>query len=129
MLTRKLVLASSIALIATGAFADSGDVNINDWANQSSTITREQVKQEMREAYARGDRDCGERGYVAAETPSTPRSRAEVVAELREAQRLGLLSVGEGNAPTATPEQERMIAEAGKQAADQFAKASGDVEG
>lgn len=46
------------------------------------------------------------------------KSRAQVIAELREAQRLGLLNVGEGDAPVATPEQERLIADAGRRAAE-----------
>jgi hypothetical protein len=128
MFTSKFVLAASLTLAATGAFADSGDLHINDWSTFSSTITREQVKQEMQDAYARGDRDYGERGYVVAENPST-RSRAEVRAELREAQRLGLISVGEGDLPFATAEQERLISKAGHDAAEQFAMSSGNVEG
>lgn len=127
MLNAKLVVAASLALATAGAFADPGDVSINDWSTFSSTVTREQVEQEMRDAYARGDRDGGERGYLVAEVSSS-RSRAEVVAELREAQRLGLLSVGEGDAPIATAEQEQLIAKAGHDAAEKFAK-SGDQEG
>ena len=93
MLTSKFVLATSLVLATTGAFADSGDTSINDWATISSTVTREQVK-----------------------------------AELREATRLGLVCVGEGNIPIGTAEQERMIAKAGQDAAKQFAK-SDDAEG
>jgi hypothetical protein len=126
MFPSKLVVAS-LALAVTGAFANSGDLHINDWPSSSSTITREQVRQEMLDAYARGDRDYGERGYVVAETQPS-RSRAEVVAELREATRLGLVSVGEGDVPVATAEQEQLIAKAGHDAAEQFAK-SEDIEG
>ena len=93
MLTSKFVLATSLVIATTGAFADSGDTHINDWATFSSTVTREQVK-----------------------------------AELREATRLGLVCVGEGNIPIATAEQEQMIAKAGQDAAKQFAK-SDDAEG
>jgi hypothetical protein len=126
MFPSKLVVAS-LALAVTGAFANSGDLHINDWPSSSSTITREQVRQEMLDAYARGDRDYGERGYVVAETQPS-RSRAEIVAELREATRLGLVSVGEGDVPVATAEQEQLIAKAGHDAAEQFAK-SEDIEG
>jgi hypothetical protein len=129
MLKSKLVVAASFVLATTSAFADSGDLHINDWSTFSSTVTREQVKQEMKDAYARGDRDYGERGYVFADSASTPRSRAEVLAELREAQRLGLVSIGEGDMPIATAEQERMIVKAGRDAAEQFAKSAGDLEG
>jgi len=127
MLKSKLVLAASLAFAVTGAFADASDPHINDWSTFGST-TYEQVKQEMRDAYARGDRDMGEAGYFVAQSPSTTRSRAEVLAELREATRLGLISVGESDPPIATAEQERLIAKAGHDAAEQFAK-SADVEG
>lgn len=123
----KSVLFASLALAMTSAFADSGDTHINDWTSSGSTVTREQVRQEMLDAYARGDRDFGERGYVVAETQPS-RSRAEVQAELREATRLGLVSVGESDAPVATAEQENLIAKAGHDAAEQFAR-SDDVEG
>lgn len=53
--------------------------------------------------------------FVAPRSGST--TRAQVVAELREAQRLGLVSVGgEGDIPTATPQQRQMIALAGLRA-------------
>ena len=129
MLKSKIVLAASLVLVTTGVFADESDPHINDWSTFSSTVTSEQVKQDMRDAYARGDRDMGEVGYVAAQSPSKERSRAEVLAELREATRLGLTSFGEGDPPIATAEQERLIAKAGHDAAEQFAKSADDVEG
>ena len=89
MQTSKFVLAASLMLAAAGAFADSGDKSVNDWFPFNSTVTREQVK-----------------------------------AELREAQRLGLMTVGEGSTPTATAEQERLIAKAGKDAVERFAKST-----
>jgi hypothetical protein len=119
MLTSKLVLATSLALAVTGAIADSGDLNINDWSNGGSAVSHEQFMQ--------GESNVGERGYVFAQDSSPERSRAEVVAELREAQKLGLISVGESDAPIATAEQEALIAKAGHDA-EQYAK-SGDVEG
>jgi hypothetical protein len=127
MFPSNIVLVASLALSATGAFADSGDLLINDWPSSGSAVTREQVHQEMIDAYARGDRDFGERGYVVAESQPS-RSRAEVQAELREATRLGLISVGESDAPVATAEQEQLIAKAGHDAGEQIAK-SNDVEG
>jgi len=128
MLTSKLVFASSLVLAATGALADPGDVPVNEWSTFDSTITHEQVVQDMQEAYARGDVNTGERGYVFVQDSSPSRSSAEVQAELRTAQRLGLISIGEGDAPVATAEQEALIAKAGHDAAAQYAK-SGDVEG
>jgi hypothetical protein len=43
-------------------------------------------------------------------------SRERVVAELHEAQRLGLITVGEESIPVFTEEQLRMIAQAGDRA-------------
>jgi hypothetical protein len=117
MLTSKLVLATSLALAVTGAFADSGDLNINDWPANGSNASYMQVASAE-----------GERGYMFEQDSSPERSRAEVVAELREAQKLGLISVGESDAPIATSEQEALIAKAGHDAGEQFAK-SADVEG
>ena len=48
--------------------------------------------------------------------------RARVVAELREAQRLGLITVGDEDIPQPTAEQNRMIAEAGNRAAEEASK-------
>ncbi len=46
--------------------------------------------------------------------------RAKIQAEAAEANRLGLVSVGEGNPPTATAEQELLIAAAGRRAISSF---------
>jgi hypothetical protein len=50
---------------------------------------------------------------VASEEPGYTVSRARVVSELKEAQRLGLITVGEESIPSLTPEQSRMITLAG----------------
>lgn len=47
------------------------------------------------------------------------KSRAQVKAETLEARRLGLIVYGEADVPVATPEQEKLIAEAGKRAAQE----------
>jgi hypothetical protein len=44
------------------------------------------------------------------------KTRAQVQAELAEARRLGLVVYGEADTPIATPEQEQLIAEAGRRA-------------
>ena len=54
---------------------------------------------------------------ATAEVAEAPISRAQVVAELREAQRLGLVTVGEGDVPEPTAEQARLIALSGERAA------------
>lgn len=52
----------------------------------------------------------------AVPTSEAAKSRAEVVAELREAQRLGLMTNGEQDIRVASPGEERQIAEAGRRA-------------
>jgi hypothetical protein len=54
---------------------------------------------------------------ATAEVAEATVSRAQVVAELREAQRLGLITVGEEDARVPTAEQSRLIAKAGAEAA------------
>jgi hypothetical protein len=58
--------------------------------------------------------------------PVSTMTRAQVIAELHEAQRLGLIVNGEGDFPVMTPLQIQMVANAGSQAADpgQVAQAS-----
>jgi hypothetical protein len=125
----KLILATSLFVAVSAAYADSGDVDISQWSGGPSAASREQVKQEMRDAYARGEITYGEQGYGNTPSAST-RSRAEVVAEMREASSLGLLSaIGEGDVPVATAEQERLIAKAGQDAAGRVAIATAGVRG
>jgi hypothetical protein len=125
----KLILATSLFVAVSAAYADSGDVDITQWSGGPSAASREQVKQEMRDAYARGETTYGEQGYGNTTSAST-RSRAEVVAEMREASSLGLLSaIGEGDVPVATAEQERLIAKAGQDAAGRVAIATAGVRG
>jgi hypothetical protein len=54
---------------------------------------------------------------ATAEVAEATVSRAQVVGELREAQRLGLITVGEGDVPEPTAEQAQLIARAGEEAA------------
>lgn len=59
------------------------------------------------------------RAEVAVEeVEMKPKSRAEVAAEAAEVARLGLLDFGEGDAPVATPDQERQIALAVRRAVE-----------
>lgn len=59
--------------------------------------------------------------YPVDEAPiaGSGKTRAEVIAEYKEAQRLGLTTVGEGDVPQGTPQQEALIAAAGQRAAEQ----------
>lgn len=56
----------------------------------------------------------------ADEVSAVPaKTRAQVKAELAEARRLGLIAYGELGDAVSTPQQERLIAEAGRRAAEQ----------
>lgn len=87
-------VAACFVLAAGAAFADSGDLSINDWAQVDN-------------------------GGQAASP-----SRAVIEAELAEASRLGLLLVGEGPYPVGTEEQEQLVQQAGRRASEQFAMSS-----
>jgi len=65
--------------------------------------------------------------YQRLSTFSSTVTREQVKAKLREATRRGLVSMGEDDVLIATAEQERLIAKAGQDVAEQFAK-SDDVE-
>lgn len=94
MITSRLAVLTCFAIFTAGASANSGELSINDWA-----------------AVDNGGQHLS-------------MSRAEVEAELGEAQRLGLLSVGEGAFPEASSEQEQSIQHAKRQAAEQYAKST-----
>lgn len=65
--------------------------------------------------------------YPVGNEINAPKSRAQVVAEMREAQRLGVMpSVGEGGHTFTSAEQEELIADAGKRAAEETQLASKD---
>jgi hypothetical protein len=118
-----------------------------------STLTRAQVKAELREAIrlglivngerdfptitaaqgrmiaAAGERAAGHDGVAQGDVIGDPGDvvvvwgdprvlRVKIQAEASEANRLGLLSFGEGDPPIATAEQERQIAAAGRRALD-----------
>jgi hypothetical protein len=106
-----------VALFATAASAE-GPVDYPKESMSASTLTRAEV-QAARDAKAKSEFKnlYGLRSYI--DWGKSERSRAEVVAELREAQRLGLVSYGEVEKRIATPEQERQIAEAGRRAVEQ----------
>ena len=120
----KSARALSIAvLLGFSGVAAAGEIPIGEGAyppepeGVSTVITRAQVVAELREAQRLGLVTVGEDPYAVITQRASTKTRAEVVAELREAQRLDLVDVGgEGDAPVATAEQERLIAEAGLRA-------------
>lgn len=56
----------------------------------------------------------------AVPTSESTKSRAEVMAEAREANRLGLLTIGEEDVRVASAEQEAQIFAAGRRASEQM---------
>lgn len=112
-------IVAILVLSAAGAAFAGGGPYPEPAIPESGPMSRAQVIAELRDAQRLGLVTVGE-----GDIPSDPRhqvatkTRAQVVAELREAQRLGLISVGEEDVPVATPAQERLIAEAGRLAAE-----------
>lgn len=116
-LTRAEVQAQAIAARDAGQL---GHKNVSTYrapvSTTVSTLTRAEVQ-----AQAIAARDAGQLGnqespdlVIAAGTPKT---RAQVVAETREAQRLGLLNQSETDFPkVATAEQNELIRQAGLRA-------------
>jgi hypothetical protein len=113
----RLMAAASMALLGA-VHAAEADLDY-PWHNtpfvQKSDITRADVSAGAQVARMNQGLDVGEAGLMPAAFVAT-KSRAQVVAELREARRLGLVGHGEVGAPSATPEQLRMIAGAGLRA-------------
>jgi len=62
---------------------------------------------------------AGGGAYPVDEPATTGKSRAEVIAEWKEADRLGLLTISEAGLPESTPRQEAQIAAAGRRAAEE----------
>jgi hypothetical protein len=106
-----LVLASGAAFAGGGPYPEPAIPE-----SGPSFKTRAQVIAELRETQSTGLTSEGDVFSDMAKHTGPTKTRAQVVAEMREAQRLGLLSYGEGDVPVATPEQERLIADAGRKA-------------
>lgn len=99
-------------------------------AEQVSAKTRAEVTAELREAQRLGLISSGEADFPNARVShwsadsvalrgDASAMRVRVRAETIEAAKLGLLSFGNGNPPIANAEQEKLIAAAGKLAADE----------
>jgi hypothetical protein len=130
----KQVHLSSVALllaVTTSAWAGVEPYPEAVQGQDLSTRTRAQVIAELHEAIRLGQMydfpmmyaqtqllaSAGERaGDVAASRGDQRQLRAKVSAEATEANRLGLLTSGEGDTPVATAEQEALIAAAGERA-------------
>jgi predicted RNase H-like HicB family nuclease len=122
------VLSVFAMSVAGSVYAGGGPYPEPYMVQGESVKTRAEVRAELREAQRLGLVSTGEEGIRFAASEGSDKSRAEVAAELEEAQRLGLLTIGEEPFKVATPEQEQMIAEAGRRAAEQVLIAKGASE-
>jgi hypothetical protein len=112
---RKVLLIALLA--AAPAFANDVDPNGFEKEHFSATGSRTQVVRDLEQARIEGQLPVtGEIGVRFVDAPSS-KTRAQVVAETREARRLGLLeNRGEAGPVLATPEQEHQIQMAGLRA-------------
>lgn len=131
----KQVHSSSVALllaVTTSAWAGVEPYPEAVQGQHMSSMTRAQVITELHEAirlgqmydypmmYAQTQKlaNAGEQAGGAVVSRGDQRQlRAKISAEAAEANRLGLLSSGEGDTPVATAAQEDLIAAAGERAA------------
>ena len=113
----KRILVLAALLTATSAFANDVDPFGFEKEHFQFSKARAEVKADLKVAQASGQLPVfGEIGVVPVAIAST-KSRDQVVAETREAARLGLLSsYGELGPKDATPAQEQQIKLAGERA-------------
>lgn len=112
--------------LATSAWADGGPYSPDISYDHASSKTRAQVIAELHEAQRLGLMTPVDGDFVSVKVAEQGRDtiadqrvlRVQVRAETLEAARLGLLGNGEGGSTFATPQQQEMIAAAGRRAAD-----------
>ena len=108
-------------LITVAVLASLGSTAMAIEAEQSSTWmtpsvkSRAEVQAETQAAMNDGALSRGEASYTVVPGASTL-TRAQVVAEAREAMRLGLIPVHEGSSRVATPAENEQIRQAGLRA-------------
>jgi Domain of unknown function (DUF4148) len=112
MNTRFIAIAALSAAVAGSAFSQEATPDTS--RPSMSQLTRAEVQQAAIEAFASGQLREGE-ATIEHESFRSMKTRAQVVAELQEARRLGLLGGGERNV-FPTPEQAEQIRQAGLKA-------------
>lgn len=116
----KTLIATALVLSFAGAgaaFAQEGtqDFPMPQWKQPASSLTRTEVMAAAKAAPA-AETFAGEAS--AAPQAASMLSRAQVMAEAREAMRLGVIGVNEGTVRAATPAQLEQIRAAGLRALD-----------
>jgi hypothetical protein len=110
-------LAAAIAVSSTAAVAQGGSIAVDQLTYGSAAFSTGVAGTPSTPAAAAAVRaGVGEQALVFVDSHGT-RTRAEVVAEVREAARLGVLTYGEAGPRPTTAEQEAQIARAGRAAA------------
>ena len=114
------LLAGTVGVATAGE--GPGFRDLSDEIPMVVVKTRAQVQAELAEARRQGLVVYGEADIPSEEAPMVVvKTRGQVNAELAEARRLGLVGYGEADVPVTTPEQERLISEAGRRAVAQVA--------
>jgi Domain of unknown function (DUF4148) len=112
-------IVAMLVFASGAAFAGGGPYPEPAIPESGTSKTRAQVMAELRDVQGLGlTNNEGDVFSDQSKHSGPTKTRAQVVAEMREAQRLGLLNFGEGDVPTASPEQEKLIADAGRRAAE-----------
>ena len=118
-MNRTTLIAAATAFIALAgagsAFAVEGTQDFSDVQTLSSQ-SRDAVRSELAAAARTGALVRGEAS--AAPVPSSSQSRAVVIAETREALRLGVVGSNEAEMRVATPAQQEQIRLAGVRAVE-----------
>ena len=116
--TRAQVVAELHEAIRLGAMQEGERDFPTITAAQNRAIARAGERADGGEVAQRAIADYPDDVIVVWGDPRVVRTRIQ--AEAAEANRLGLLSFGEGDPPVATSEQEQMIAAAGRRAVDRL---------
>jgi hypothetical protein len=117
-LTTTVALISTAILTLAAPMAMAQEATPDNFSTFTSQVTRDAVRADAIAAARAGQIERGEASHTAT-TFKSVQPRAQVAAEGREAQRLGLIAFGEGPGPVATPAQAEAIRLAGQQAVGQ----------
>jgi hypothetical protein len=113
------LLSLAVTLGIAGVASAEGPLNYPEDVSFTAAVSAADVDAGIDAARRAGLLCAGEVDVSGGFADAGAKSRAEVRAELRAARRLGLLmAAGEAEVAAATPEQERLIAEAGRNAGE-----------
>jgi hypothetical protein len=113
------LVSLAVTLGIAGVASAEGPLNYPEDVSITAAVSAADVDAGIDAARRAGLLRAGEVDVCGDFADAGAKSRAEVRAELRAARRLGLLMpAGEGDVPAATPEQEHLIAEAGRNAGE-----------